>query len=702
MALSAPILRLLRRLGALALAFAVLGLPVSDLYRYALLAIAFVFIFANDVTFDRKRWLFALGTAVVAIGLYTAWPAPRIEEGYNFYFDAPRVIADLKLPSGVADVLQKQFDAEYPDRGRCNDVVFPERPRFAFSADAIYQHPKFSRRVTGIDFSDPVHLRLGDISKIVYSGLTDRCGVMRFSRDRHSLNLFDRFHLLYPTYLVYEFPAAFAGSELCWRGTVLWPNGNDGFDTLDHATMACRPLTAGDTGRSIYAVSIKRDQGLAMQLRAGSAVQIHGLFEGAIVLAGIAAILLLLVEIRWRRLYVPAILLVLALVVVTAVDVTFIGGQRPMDDGDDGFAYEGFAREMVLDARAGDVSGALKGYEPVYYFTPGFRYFRMLERFVFGDTYLGYLSAMLAIPFVLLALFRRFMSARWALALAIIFTGIPVGTLFGSSLLHYIVWAARGFADPFAYFFLFAGVLLIVPKVTQTGNPPPLTGFAGGLLLATATFCRPNLVLASVVMVCGAALMAVTRRQWRRAFAVCAGFAALIVSPLHNLYYGHSTVLFSDNVNQPQTLLMSPLDYLKAVGEVLTFNFTGPHVVGAIHQLGGWLSGPSESIVMIPVHAAAIATLVRVGVFGRTFDPWLRIVALAALLQHGIGVSYANSARYSFGAWLLTALVSTVWLEVEGLGLIGRLWPRLQNGWRNSATLDRIGRQLDRLESSTR
>jgi hypothetical protein len=701
MALSSPIFRLALRLGVVALGVAVLGLPVYDLFRYALLLLLFVIVFTGSVTSDRKRWMLALGVTALAITANSLWPAPRIEEGYNFYFDTPRVIADLQLPGDVGGVMQSQFDAEYPGRERCQNETFPERARFGFSADAIFKQPKFSRQVMGIDFSDPVHLRLGDINKLVYSALTDRCGVTRFYRDKHSLNLFDRFHLLYPLYLVYEFPAAFTGSDLCWRGTVLWPRGDGRFDTLDHGSMECRRLTGDDAGRSIYAVSIKRDRSLAMHLKANTTIEMRRLTEHAITIAGLIALLVLLVKFQVRRTYLPALFLALALLVTMAVDITFIGGQRPVDDGDDGFAYEGFAREMVVKARAGDVSGVLMGHEPVYYFTPGFRYFRMLERFVFGDTYLGYLSAMLAMPFVILALFRRFMSARWALGLALVFTGIPVGALFGSSLLHYIVWAARGFADPIAYLFLFSGIYLIVPKTAEIDDPSPLRGFAGALSLATATFCRPNLVLASVVMIFGATLMAMARHKMRRAIAICASFSFLIVSPLHNLYYGHKAVIFSDNVNQPQTLLMSPLDYLKAVIEIATLNLTGPHVIGAIRQLSGWLAGPSELLIMIPVHAAAIATLIRVGLFGRTFDPWLRIVALAALLQHGIGVSYANSARYSFGAWLLTALVSAVWLEAEGLGLARRFWPRL--GQIGSNTIfKRIGNGLDRLQSFSR
>jgi hypothetical protein len=157
-------------------------------------------------------------------------------------------------------------------------------------------------------------------------------------------------------------------------------------------------------------------------------------------------------------------------------------------------------------------------------------------------------------------------------------------------------------------------------------------------------------------------------------------------------------VLFSDNVNQPQTLLMSPLDYFKAVGEIVRLDFAGPHVVGAIQQLGRWLSGASELLVLIPLHAAAVATLVRVGVFGWRFDPWLRIVALAALLQHGIGICYVNAARYNLGTWLLTALVAAAWLHGEGLPLCDRIKPGLRGRWARAAWLQWLGHGVQKIE----
>ncbi len=633
------------------------------------------------------------------------WPAPRIDEGYQFYFGDPQAATDVPLPPEVAQTLARQFATAYPGVQRCDGVTksccrgeaFPSTKGFAFSADAIFEHPVFSRRVTDIDFSDPVHLRLGDINRITYNWPQDRCQVKRFERDHHSLNIFDRFRLTFPLFLAYRFPAAFAGSDLCWRGTMLWPRTGEHFDVVDHTGMTCRPLKPDDIGRTIYAVSIKRGERLAMHLRANESVELRRVLEDALLLFGVMAMVFLLVKIDARRLRLPAAFIGLTLLVTIVVDINFIGGLRPLDDGDDGIVYEGFARQMAHQVLAGDIVATLKGEEAVYYFAPGLRYFRAIERFAFGDTYLGYLSVMLALPFLVLALFRRFVRERWALILSLAFVATPLGVLFGSSLLNYIVWAARGFPSPLAFFFLFSGFLLIIPKPAEADEQRKLSAFTGGMLLAAATFCRPNLVMASGMMVLGAALMAFKQRHFGRIASLLGGFATLLVSPLHNYLFAHSIVPFSDNVNQPRTLLMSPLDHLKAVGELAHLNFKGPHIVGAVHQLAAWLSGPSELLVMIPVHAAAVATLIRIGLFGRRFDPWLRVVALATLLQHGIGVCYNNATRYNMGTWLLTTLVAAAWLQQEGLPVFDRRWPGLRQGWLQAMKLSGLASWIERL-----
>jgi hypothetical protein len=94
----------------------------------------------------------------------------------------------------------------------------------------------------------------------------------------------------------------------------------------------------------------------------------------------------------------------------------------------------------------------------------------------------------------------------------------------------------------------------------------------------------------------------------------------------------------------------------------------------ALRQIGGWLAGPSEALVMAPLHAAAIIVLLRMALWRRA-DPWLRLTAVATLVQQGVGLFYAGAGRYYYLTWLLTFLVVAVWVRDEGVEVIRRWFP---------------------------
>jgi len=692
-----------RRAALVLLAAAVLGMPVNDLVRYLLLLALAVAAFAGTVTADPRRWLGAIALAAIVVAGHLLFPAPRIEEGFNVFLPSAPGAAS-PLPADVQRAFQGQFDAQYPPGTICGASPCPRferggaEPPFAFSADGIFERPAFSRRVTGIGFSSPAWLRAGVINEIAYNWPDGTGDLKRFERDRRSLHFLDRFKLTLPLYVAYRFPSVFAGSDLCWRGTVLWPNGGGGFDTLDHADFACRPLRPNDTGRTIYAASILHAPPLAMSLRAPAGVQLRRAIEWGLTLVGMLGIGALLVRVERRRLLLPATLIGITTLLTVFVDIHFIGGFRPLDGGDDGITYEGFAREIARHVLAGDWIAALRGSESVYYFTPGFRYFRAAELFLFGDTFLGYFSALVIFPFVVLMLARRFLPARWALGLILLFVATPVGVLLGSTLTDYISAASRGYGDPFAFLLLLSGFAFIVPRPGGAGALHPGRACLGALLMAMATFCRPNLVLAAGMMLLCACVIALRGRQFVVVAAMIAGFAALAVSPLHNYVFGHSTVPFSDNVNQPQTLLMPPLDYLRAARDLVMLDFSSSYIARALAQLDRWLSGTHKLAIAIPFNLAAVLVLLRVGILNRRFAPWLRALALATLLQHAIGACYVNYDRYNLATWLLTAIVCAAWLREEGLPWFARACPRLHARAADARMTRRLGGWLARFQ----
>ena len=297
-----------------------------------------------------------------------------------------------------------------------------------------------------------------------------------------------------------------------------------------------------------------------------------------------------------------------------------------------------------------------------YYGGPGLRYFRALEMILFGDTNLGYLSLVLILPFILLGLYKRFLSDTFAWRLALIFVAVPIGEIFGTSFLDYAKWAARGFADPAAYILTVWGVWAIVAR--RNGGAERAGAAAGGaLLMALAVFTKPLVAPIAAVMLGGAGLAALVERQWRRLAAMCIGFLPVLLMPLHNWYFGHRLVLLTSNAQLPQVLVMPPSAWLAALAELVKLDFAGTHVQRALAQIGAWLSGPGGELAFVPFNAAAVAAVVYVVLRGRDFDPWLRLIGAAVLAECAVDLVYVATPRYFFGMWLLSAVVVAAFLE---------------------------------------
>jgi hypothetical protein len=691
------------RLAALVLVVAALGLPINDLWRYALLVVAAVVVAMGQVSARARPWLGALAVVVLCVLGQIGLKAPRIEEGHNiFIVDRAGGALEAGLPPDVFRFMAAEFDAKYPPARRCDPAKdgcwrgqsFPDTP-YAFSADGILDRAAFSRRVRDIDFADPVWLRLGFINEWGYNWNSEVSDLDRATRDRRSLAL-QRWKLTMPWFVMYRFPANFVGSALCWQGEVLWEGAGGRFEPITHATMQCRTLASEDVGRRIFGVAIKQTPPLAMRLDPSASVRLRQWVEPVLALVGTALVLGLLVRVRPRRLVLPLALVAVTLVVVFLNDASFLGGVRPLDSGDDGLVYDGMARGMLRKLLAADIAGALEGGEKVFYFTPGLRYLRAVEHVIFGETYLGYLSLVLLLPFLVFAVFRRFLPLTWALALTLVFAAIPVGVLFGSSLVQYVKWAARGFADPAAAILLLAAFLLLVDRTRAGPDNRFGTAAGAGVLFALALFVRPNLAPAAGVLLAGGGVAALWQHQFRRVAGLCLGFLPVLGMALHNWVYGGVFVPFTSTAAHPGLLLMPPSAWLAALAEVGHLDLAGEHVMRAIRQIGGWLAGPSEFVAMAPLNAAAVVVLVRV-VFWKGQDGWVRLTAAATLAQHGVALVYAPTGRYAYVTWLLTLLVVAVWVHDEGLALLQRRFPDFAARIAKHPASAALARGLDRM-----
>jgi hypothetical protein len=690
------------KLVLLALVIAVIGLPINNLFSYALLAISVIVLAVARVTALQRSWTIAIVIVAAALIGKTAVDVPQIDEGHNVFLPGGADNALVGgLPADVYRAMAAEFDRAYPAASRCDAKTAgcwqaSERPKrvYAFSFDGIYDKPAYSRRVTGIDFTDAEWQRLGFVNEVTYNWYSETSDVKRGQRRRGLQALLHPWRITMPHFVMFSFPPAYIGSQLCWQGTVLWEGAGGNFTALPQAELACRTLAAGDAGKRIFGLAVAPDARLAMTLRPTSAIKLLQLYRP--ILAFLVVIALLFLLLRWnsRRLIFPLTLAGLSLVAIAASDATLLGGVRPFDAGNDGLVYDNWARMMVQQLLAGDVVGALMGGETVFYFTPGSRYLRALEHLIFGETSFGTVSLLLLLPFLVFVLFRRYFVARTALAMALIFVAIPIGALFGSTFFIYVKHAAHGFGDSAAAILFVGGVIGIVGISSQGPSARFTTAFGAALLFAVAVFVRPNLAIGAAVMLGGAGLAALWQHQHQRLAGLCLGFLPVFGMALHNWYYGGVFVLFSRHTNIAAAMPMPPGAYVSALWELLRLDFAGGDLARGARQIGRMLVGPSESVAMAPVHAAALLIVFRV-LLSRRYEGWLRLVAGATLGVYTPALFFLYSDRYQIIAWLLTLLICCVWARDEGLPWFNRRLPRIVEGVERQPAIVWLSRRLD-------
>jgi len=680
--IASPALGGWRKLAALLLAVAAVGLPINQLEAYALLLLATVVIFSGEVRASAGAWLAAIAIVAVAVAGQFLLAPPRIEEGHNVFLPGgPARALERGLPAEVYRRLANEFDAQYPPAIRCKpgrvgcwqDGGFPDSA-FAFSADGIFNKTPLSRSVTGLDFSDPVWLRLGFTNEARYNWYTAAPDVHRADRDRRFWMGLQRWHLAMPWFEMVRLPAAFVGGELCWRGEVMWEGAGEHFSLWPGE--GCRTIETADAGRRVFGIAIKPDT-LAMRLTPPWTVRLQQFAVGGLALVAVIGLIIALVRFRVRQTIIPFLLLALASIVIAINDASFLGGVRPFDGGEDGLFYEGYGRLILQKLLAGDIWSALEGGEKVFYYGgPGLRYFRALEHIVFGETYLGYLSLVLVLPFIAYKIFKRFLPEPWSVTLILLFVAIPIGTLFGTTFVQYVKWSSKGFADAAAYIFFFCALLPLIGTTSAGPGRGCSPAFFGALLLALAIFMKPIVAPAAAVLLAGAGLSALFLKQWPRLAGMSIGFLPVFSMALHNWVFGHVFILFSATSQDSNLLVMPPSAYLDAFRQLLTLDFSG--LARVLMQIADWLSEPAESYWTIPLNAAGVAILVYVVLRGRRFDPWLRLLGAAALAQHGVAFFYnAAAARHHFLTWFLTMVVVMVFMHEVAIGWFRQRYPAL-------------------------
>lgn len=661
-------LALTAKLASLALVAFVLGVPITDFSAFLLFTIAVMVVSFGEVRDRPLSWLAAaiVGCAIIVVNWMI--PGPRIQEGHNVYIPVgvSRDVFERELPSQAQRAMLAVFQRAYFDESKKlpGDPNWWLQPKFnkpgalitkafAPSADALWSAPKYSRIVDGIEFHSQNEARIDAINSKAFN-FYDRANRKKKQVPANFSNSARIDRSAMPFFVMFEVNASLIGGTVCWRGDVLWEKQQGHFDQQHTSDRTCQTITSNDLGKRIFALAIEPDAPRDFSVTANSSQCVLLWLKRCLKALGVVVILILVIRIDAPvRLLLPFGAMSSTLLTFFIYWPDLVTGFRTHDGGNDGLLHEAFGFSISQAVVRGDFQTALKGGEDVFFFMPGLRYLRALEDFLFGSTSYGSVLLCMFIPIFLFYLLRQFLPLRWSVSLILLFMFTPVFERMGFAQFLYVREMWKGFPEPIGYGAFLAALALTAQlrpdKIAQTCQLTLPTAWIG-LALALSVALRPNLAIASALLVILLAIWLAIHGNWRGLIFLGIGLSPIILVPLHNWYFGGRLVLLTSNAFIPANLRAPPSMYLQAIYELLLGDAAGPNVTRVAQHLAQWNS--LSDVYRLPILAATLWAALRSG-----SHPWLRGLALIALSLQAVLFFYFASGRYAYLAWLLTFLV---------------------------------------------
>ncbi len=639
-----------------------LGLPITESWKMFVLLAGILGLIHSDIIFEKRRLLWGTGVVAPILIIRSILPVLGIEEGHNiFLYLKEGEVLQRSLPEKVFNDWRKEFDKAYPPMGPPYETnswrycairgALPARA-YSYSSDSLWHRAKYSRTINAISFNSLAEFRGGFANELQYNWFT---------------GLLDRRKM--PFFTMYEFSNRSVDCDLYWKGALFWEKPDGSYEKIVHPVLSGKTISQADVGKKAYLFFLpEKTPVFPVYLKFNKTLEASRIASVILSVLGILYLYMLMIRPRWRPLLTSTAIVMVCMTFIY-LSITFSGDKplgpfyTPQGGGDDGLLHESYGRDIAKAFMEGRLGEALEGYEPTYWFTPGMRYFRALEKIIFGDTNLGLTAFLACLPWFVFLFVQRMCSTRWAYFAVLIFLLSPVSFSFA----QYIVCGLLGYAEPSASALFLLGYFLFLKSQPRWGGQANACyAFIGGACLAGAVFLRPNYAIASALL--GALFLYDALRDYSfRIFAPAfVGLSFAFLMPVHNLYFGDQFYFISKS-GATVSVPLSPMTYIYALLEWVTGHWQGLHLSASTHQIKGWLWTPP--VPQFPLHRGiSLFLLFRlltffVTVYALFLSP-KRIPGIAML--SGIALAahlpmlfvFATPLRYDLLGWDLSMIVT--------------------------------------------
>ena len=596
----------------------IIGIPLNQVWQFFMLLAVLSAVLLAQVR-DNIPWKSLVLTGLMAISLHF-YPELKIEEG------------DLILASQEGHLIEPESLLSDSDK-----------IQYAFSADGVWQHPKYSRVVNKINVNGLTSAKLGTINDNKFNFYE---AVSPLKRDNLSF------------LLMYILPPESEGMTLSWKGASYWPKvGDSKLEKINAEELNSRTITADLVNKPIYFagedLKINLDQGMKYKILSLLKISLIVIF---LILALSQIFKWSLSDIQWRNkatLLATCVAIQLAYIFILSPDLIY--GLKPLEGGADGLVFFGYARRILENLVRGNFYEALKSPESVFYFMPGMRYMLALSMSLFGDTYYGYTLLLCFVPLIIYAFLQQFFSKKISIILFIIFLS-PIGAMtryIGLSDYFYIKSISIGYGEALSYVCFLSAIYLLLRNMSEHKTVNHQYTFWAHFLCFIAIFLRPNVIIASLILIASYALFQLKyNKSWQKDLLYSLlGFVPILLIPLHNWYFGGVLVPLTSSATIPGNLPTPPSTYCLAFESLCNGQFGHSAITQVINHWNEWIGIRhfyKWFMLIITIYYAFKAKL---------FDKFGIIARMALMLQLQM-LFFMPSNRYAYISWLFCFMAS--------------------------------------------
>jgi hypothetical protein len=237
-------------------------------------------------------------------------------------------------------------------------------------------------------------------------------------------------------------------------------------------------------------------------------------------------------------------------------------------EGGDGNTYINFTNILFNSILSFNFLDFIRGGEDTFYFTPGLRYFLLINQIISGDFYYLYFFVLFFIPKVINRFLKNQFGERLGYILTISFLLLPIFHHLGFSYYQFLRYSYRLFPEPLGYMFFIAALTIFFSNFEKNY-------LKMNLLFALSIFLRPNLIISVILIV-----LISTYKKKINIFNPKYFFILILISIiyffplLHNVYFGDTYILFTEygsNVLSAENISSKNLQFY--LDKLISINF---------------------------------------------------------------------------------------------------------------------------------